>query len=312
MNTNDHGIRLRPGVIDDAKEIGRIIFEAFSEIADKHGFSREFPNIETGINVATFFLSNPGFYSIVAEDLNHGSNKIIGSNFLDERSTLVAGVGPITIDPKSQDKGVGRLLMKNVMERAKNKNYPAIRLLQASYHNRSLVLYSKLGFDVREPVSTLQGKAIQAEIPGRSVRLATESDLEYCNAICKSIHGHDRNGELKDSIKQGIAKVVLTGKKITGYTSGLTYFNHSVGLANDDLKALIASETAMSSSSSSTTTTTTPSEGYGGPGILIPTRNAELFRWCINNNLRLVHQLTLMTVGMYNEPAGCYMPSILY
>lgn len=309
MNTNDHGIRLRPGFIDDAKEIGRIIFEAFSEIADKHGFSREFPNIETGINVATFFLSNPGFYSIVAEDLNHGSNKIIGSNFLDERSTLVAGVGPITIDPKSQDKGVGRLLMKNVMVRAKNKNYPAIRLLQASYHNRSLVLYSKLGFDVREPVSTLQGKAIQAEIPGRSVRLATESDLEYCNAICKSIHGHDRNGELKDSIKQGIAKVVLTGNKITGYTSGLTYFNHSVGLANDDLKALIASETATSSSSSSSTTT---SEGYGGPGILIPTRNAELFRWCINNNLRLVHQLTLMTAGMYNEPAGCYMPSILY
>ena len=303
MNTDDHGIRLRPGGTEDAKEIGRIIFEAFSEIADEHGFPREFPNVDTGINVATFFLSNPGFYSVVVEDINEGSKKIIGSNFLDERSTLVSGVGPITIDPKSQDKGVGRLLMRNVMERAKNKNYPAIRLLQASYHNRSLALYTKLGFDVREPISTLQGKAIQAEIPGRSVRLATESDLEYCSAICRSIHGHDRNGELKGSIKQGIAKVVLTGNKITGYTSGLTYFNHSVGLVNDDLKALIASETS---------TDTTASESYGGPGILIPTRNAELFRWCINNNLRLVHQLTLMTVGMYNEPAGCYMPSILY
>lgn len=303
MNTDEHGIRLRPGVTEDAKEIGRIIFEAFSEIADEHGFPREFPNIDMGINVANFFLSNPRFYSVVVEDMNEGSKKIIGSNFLDERSTLVAGVGPITIDPKSQDKGVGRLLMKNVMERAKNKNYPAIRLLQASYHNRSLALYTKLGFDVREPISTLQGKAIQVEIPGRSVRLATESDLEYCNAICKSIHGHDRNGELKESIKQGIAKVVLTGNKITGYTSGLTYFNHSVGLANDDLKALIASETS---------TATTASESYGGPGILIPTRNAELFRWCINNKLRLVHQLTLMTDGMYNEPAGCYMPSILY
>lgn len=109
--------------------------------------------------------------------------------------------------------------MRNIMERAKNKNYPAIRLLQASYHNRSLALYTKLGFDVKEPISTLQGKAIQAEIPGRSVRLANESDLGYCSAICKSIHGHDRNGELKESIKQGIAKVVLTGNKITGYTS---------------------------------------------------------------------------------------------
>ena len=228
--------------------------------------------------------------------LRERGNKIIGSNFLDERSNVVAGVGPITIDPKFQNKGAGRQLMSNVMERARSKNYPAIRLLQASYHNRSLALYTRLGFDVREPISTMQGKPISAVIPGRSVRVATESDLESCNAICRAIHGHDRNGELKDSIKQGIAKVVLHGKKITGYTSGLTYFNHSVGFTNDDLKALIASETVC----------------YGGPGILIPTRNAELFRWCLDNDLRLVHQLTLMTIGMYNEPAGYYMPSILY
>ena len=186
--------------------------------------------------------------------------------------------------------------MSNVMERARSKNYPAIRLLQAAYHNRSLALYTRLGFDVREPISTLQGKPISEVISGRSVRVATESDLETCYAICRAIHGHDRNGELRDSIKQGIAKLVLHGDKITGYTSGLAYFNHSVGFTNDDLKALIASAT----------------DCYGGAGILIPTRNANLFRWCLDNGLRLVHQLTLMTVGMYNEPVGSYMPSILY
>lgn len=300
MTTTDHSLRLRLGVIDDAKETGKIIFEAFSGIADKHGFPREFPTVDIGINVATFFLSNPAFYSVVAEDTDETGNKIVGSNFLDERSSLVAGVGPITIDPKSQNKGVGRQLMINVMERARSKNYPAIRLLQASYHNRSLALYTSLGFDVREPISTLQGKPIQAVIPGRTVRVATRSDLEPCNAVCRAIHGHDRNGELKDSINQGIVKVVLHGEKITGYTSGLTYFNHSVGFSNDDLKALIASETI------------TTADSYGGPGILIPTRNAELFRWCLDNDLRLVHQLNLMTIGMYNEPAGYYMPSILY
>lgn len=296
MNTTDHDLRIRRGVIEDAKEIGKIIFEAFSEIADKHGFPREFPTVDAGINVATFFLSNPGFYSVVAEDLNRTGNNIVGSNFLDERAALVAGVGPITIDPKFQNKGTGRQLMNTVIERAKSKNYPGIRLLQASYHNRSLALYTSLGFNVREPVSTMQGKPISAIIPGRSVRVARESDLESCNAVCTAIHGHDRNGELIDSIKQGIAKVVLHGEKITGYTTGLTYFNHSVGFTNDDLKALIASAT----------------DSYGGPGILIPTRNAELFRWCLDNDLRLVHQLTLMTVGMYNKPAGCYLPSILY
>ncbi|MFZ0698063.1 MAG: GNAT family N-acetyltransferase [Nitrososphaeraceae archaeon] len=290
-------IRLRPGSIDDADKVGKIIFEAFSAIADKHGFQSEFPSVDTGRGLASSFLSNPGFYSVVAEDTSgEDKDKVVGSNFLDERSNIVAGVGPITVDPKNQNKGIGRQLMTNVLERAKNKNFPAIRLLQASYHNRSLALYASLGFEIREPISTMQGKTIQEIIPGRSVRKATESDVESCNAICKIVHGHDRNGELRDSVKQGSAKVVLHGDKITGYTSGLTYFNHSVGSTNDDLKALISSAT----------------DYYGGPGILIPTRNTQLFRWCLNNGLKLVQQLTLMTIGLYNQPAGSYMPSILY
>jgi predicted N-acetyltransferase YhbS len=294
--------RSRPGRIEDADKVGKIIFEAFSAVADKHSFPPDFPSVNVARGLASSLLSNPRFYSIVAEDntSNGGEDKnsIVGSNFLDERSNIVAGVGPLTIDPKYQNKGTGRQLMINVLERAKNKNFPAIRLLQASYHSRSLALYATLGFEVREPISNMQGKPIQEAIPGRSVRAATEADTESCNTICKTVHGHDRNGELQDSIKQGSAKVVLHENKITGYTCGLTFFNHSVGLTNDDLKALISSATN--------------DDSYGGPGILIPSRNTQLFRWCLNNGLRLVQQLTLMTIGLYNEPAGSYMPSILY
>jgi GNAT superfamily N-acetyltransferase len=293
---------LRPGRIEDADKVGKIIFEAFSAVADKHNFPPDFPSVDVARGLASSLLSNPRFYSIIAEDntSNGGEDKdsIVGSNFLDERSNIVAGVGPLTIDPKYQDKGTGRQLMINILERAKNKNFSAIRLLQASYHSRSLALYATLGFEVREPISNMQGKPIQEAIPGRSVRAATESDTESCNTICKTVHGHDRNGELQDSIKQGSAKVVLHENKITGYTCGLTFFNHSVGLTNDDLKALISSATN--------------DDSYGGPGILIPSRNTNLFRWCLNNGLRIVQQLTLMTIGLYNEPAGSYMPSILY
>jgi GNAT superfamily N-acetyltransferase len=297
LTSTEYALRLRPGRIDDADTVGKIIFDAFSAIADKHGFQREFPSVDTGVGLASSFLSNPGFYSVVAEGTSgEDKGRIVGSNFLDERSNFVVGVGPITVDPKYQNKGTGRQLMLNVLERAKNKNYPSIRLLQASYHNRSLALYASLGFEIREPISTMQGKPIREIVSGRSVRAATESDVESCNAVCKAVHGHDRNGELKDSIKQGSAKVVLQGNKITGYTTGLAYFNHSVGLTNDDLKALISSAT----------------DNYGGPGILIPSRNTQLLHWCLNNGLRLVQQLTLMTMGLYNEPAGSYMPSILY
>lgn len=294
--------RLRPGRIEDADKVGKIIFEAFSAVANKHNFPPDFPSIDVARGLASSLLSNPRFYSIIAEDntSNGGEDKdsIVGSNFLDERSNIVAGVGPLTIDPKYQNKGTGRQLMINILKRAKNKNFSAIRLLQASYHSRSLALYATLGFEVRELISNMQGKPIQEAIPRRSVRAATESDIESCNTICKTVHGHDRNGELQDSIKQGSAKVVLHENKITGYTCGLTFFNHSVGLTNDDLKALISSATN--------------DDSYGGPGILIPSRNTHLFRWCLNNGLRIVQQLTLMTIGLYNEPAGSYMPSILY
>src|ERR1700745_4249684 len=51
---------------------------------------------------------------------------------------------------------------------------------------------------------------------------------------------------------------------------------------------------------------------FPGGGFLLPTRNNELFRWCMQHGLRLVHQMTLMTIGLYNEPEGAYLPSVLY
>jgi hypothetical protein len=51
---------------------------------------------------------------------------------------------------------------------------------------------------------------------------------------------------------------------------------------------------------------------FAGPGFLLPTRNHDVFRWCLERGLRLVKQQTLMTIGLYNEPAGAWLPGILY
>ena len=51
---------------------------------------------------------------------------------------------------------------------------------------------------------------------------------------------------------------------------------------------------------------------FGGPGSLLPTRNAELFRWCLHQGLRVQQTLTLMSLGLYKEPAGAFLPSILF
>ena len=134
----EYTFRLRPGRLDDADKVGKIIFEAFSAIADKHGFLPDFPSVDIGRSLASSLLSNPGFYSVVAEDTGSGSedkDRIVGSNFLDERSNIVAGVGPLTINRKYQNKGTGRQLMINLLERAKtSQQYVCFKLLTITGH----------------------------------------------------------------------------------------------------------------------------------------------------------------------------------
>ena len=76
-------------------------------------FSVRFPGPEATTGVLSMMFSTPGFYCVVAEH----EGRIVGSNCLDERS-VIAGVGPITIDPGAQNLGIGRRLMQAVMDRA--------------------------------------------------------------------------------------------------------------------------------------------------------------------------------------------------
>jgi predicted N-acetyltransferase YhbS len=283
-------VTLRPGTVEDAPRCGVICYDAFRTIAEQHNFPPDFPSAPAAAQVMAELLAHPGFHAVVAES----DGRVVGSNFLDERST-VAGVGPITVDPTVQDRAVGRQLMQHVLERATQRGFPAVRLIQAAYHNRSLSLYARLGFVAREPLSTMQGAPLAVQIPGYTVRPATERDLDACNQLCVRVHGHDRRGELRDALQHGTASVVEHGARITGYTTSIAFFGHAVGETNEALKALIGAAPA-----------------FPGPGFLLPTRNAELFRWCLDHGLRVVQPMTLMTTGLYSEPAGAFLPSILY
>jgi hypothetical protein len=35
-------------------------------------------------------------------------------------------------------------------------------------------------------------------------------------------------------------------------------------------------------------------------------------RWCLSRGLRIDQTMTLMTTGLYNQPGGAWLPSILY
>jgi len=283
-------LKLRSGTPADGEVCGRICYNAFKTISEAHGFAPDFPVPEMAIDVLTRLLANPKFYSVVAEI----DGRIVGSNFLDERNTI-AGVGPITVDPTVQNRTIGRRLMDAVHERAAERNFAGVRLIQAGFHTRSLSLYAKLGYDVCEHLACMQGNALGISVDGHVVRPATEEDVDACNQLCARVHGHDRGGELRDAIAKGSANVVEHEGGITGYATIIGFFGHSVGETNKDIKALIGA-----------------AKEFAGPGFLLPTRNGELFRWCLSNGLRIKQPMTLMSKGFYDEPAGAFLPSILY
>ena len=196
-------LTLRPGRPEDALTCGRICYEAFLSIADRHGYPGDLPSAEVATGLLSGLLDHPGFYSVVAEL----EGRIVGSNFLDERS-VIAGVGPITVDPGVQDRRIGRQLMQAVLDRAAARQFAGVRLLQSAYHTRSFALYAGLGFQVRREIACMQGSPLGVTIPGRAVRPATETDLDNMNRICRSVHGHDRGGEALDAIRGGTAMVV--------------------------------------------------------------------------------------------------------
>ena len=233
-------VRLRRGTREDATTCGLICYAAFKAIADQHNFPPDFPSPEIATTLLSELLAHPNVYGVVAEL----DDRVVGSNFIDERSTI-AGIGPITVDPAVQNRAVGRELMQHVLERVTQRRFPGVRLVQAAYYNRSLSLYAKLGFVAREPLSTIQGPPHAVQIPGYTMRPATENDLDACTQVCRRVHGHDRSGELLDAIKQGTATVVEHGGRITGYATAVAFFGHAVGETNEELKALIGAAPAF-------------------------------------------------------------------
>lgn len=284
------GVIIRRAVDADWEAAGRICYEAFACLADRHGFPHDFPTVAAAAEPIRWMIGHPRFYGVVAEH----DGRVIGSSFLDERGTISA-IGPVTVDPASQDRRVGRRLMDAMLARVRATGAPGVRLVQIGYHNRSLSLYTKLGMDVKESFAAMYGDPIRRRMPGYHVRPATPADQAACDALCLRVHGHTRAGEVQEAIECGDARVVERLGRITGYTTKIDYFRHSVAETNDDLKALISE-----------------ADGFGTPGYLVPLTNGDLLRWSLAHGLRIFFVVNLMTLGIYQEPAGAYMPSVGY
>lgn len=283
-------LHLRAATERDAAPAGRICHDAFKAIAEHHGFPPDFPSPEVAAGMVSELVSRPDIHAFIAEM----NGRVAGSNFLWE-SEAVGGIGPITVDPGLQNAAIGRRLMEAVLERARLKGIGAVRLVQAAYHSRSLSLYTKLGFIAREQLAVLQGKPLEVSVSGCEVRAASELDVAAASALCRRVHGHARTREFVRAIRRGTATVVEREQRITGYATDIGFFGHAVAEATQDLKALVAA-----------------ARGFSGPGFMVPVQDTALFRWCLENGLRVVQPMTLMSIGDYRKPEGAFLPSVLY
>jgi predicted N-acetyltransferase YhbS len=279
---------VQPG---DADACAQILFDAFGGIHDHHRFPRYFPVPEAASRLMAAWVPHPSIWGVVAEI----DGRIVGSNFLDERDPI-RGVGPITVAPEGQNAGVGRSLMNAVMERGRDA--PGMRLLQDAFHMRSLSLYESLGFDVKEPVAVMSGKPRDGAVPGVEVRPLEEDDLDECQALCVQVHGFPRTSELRDAIHGFAPLAARRDGRLVAYASTPTFWplNHGVAASQDDMTALLRGAGA---------------EVEEPLAFLVPLRSS-LFRWGLEQGLRLVKPMNLMALGEYREPQGSWFPSVLY
>lgn len=286
-------VQIRSMKPEDVETCGRICYEAFKNIAERHSFPPDFPSPEAAIQLAQALFSSPQVFSIVADN----DGQIVGSNHLWEYDAIRA-VGPITIDPHAQSKGTGRKLMEAVIERGHGSR--GIRLVQDSFNTASLSLYASLGFDVKEPLVLIEGE-LQGDVPsGIEVRPIQERDFASCAELSRQVHGVERVNELRNTPPFLTSFVAVRDGHVTAYTSAPNFWalNHSVAESEEEMQALLMGAGNLSN---------------GQPlSLLLPTRQTDLFRWCLKKGMRVVKPMTLMAMGEYQEPRSCYLPSVGY
>lgn len=286
-------VRAAPEHVPD---ISRIIFEAFKDIQDRHAFIVDIPSAQIAGQIAGMFIGRPDCYGITA--ILDG--KIVGSNFVllaDE----VAAVGPITIDPTCQNKGVGRALMQHIINWCLKNHGPMIRLVQEAFNMRSLALYTALGFTVVEPLVLMEVTPQDAYDP--TVRPMEPKDLPACDELCRRITGLSRKNELAFILTHGknggsLPFVRVHENRLLAYVIP-GFLGHAVAEAAQHLLATAATAACFM-----------PPPAHR---LFVPTRSGELFRQALAMKFRCLKPMSLMAMGPYTPPPGpAWTPSITY
>jgi len=273
--------------------LAKICFDAFGTLQDRHSNERDFDSIQTAEMVIGMFLNRPDIFGVAAQV----DGAIVGSNFL-QLSDPVAAVGPITVAPGVQSKGVGKALMLAVLDEAKKRGVQQVRLQQEAINTVSLSLYTKLGFDWREGCALIRTTPIPPSPPARGgmIRPLTAADLPAVDRISSAHYHSTRRNEAAIMLSMGLPAVALErAGTVTGYLFP-GFLGHGFAQSPDDLASLIGAANPLA-----------PPPFHK---ILLPLGQQDLYRALLARGARTIKLFNYMTVGPYTPPTGAWLPSI--
>ena len=283
-------IRIRPLVPKDLHACGRIQYEAFKQVSERHRFPAPFPSVQSAVRVIKSYSRQPHQLYLVAE----AGGRPVGACVMD-RAGEIRGVRSIAVDPSCQGAGVGRRLVEGVLTWCQEAD--GVRLTQDAFNVVSMSLYASLGFEVRDPVVKMEGRLRGSAPAGGEVGPLRPGDVEACRELCRRVHGVERNLELMDGLEFDTALGVRRDGRLTGYASAVSPAGHGLAETLEDLERLIFHD---------------QSRTWEPVSLLVPIRQAGLFRWCLEQGMKAVKPMTLMTRGRYQEPHGWHWVSGRY
>jgi GNAT superfamily N-acetyltransferase len=288
-------IEVIPVKAEHVPELGRICYEAFGALHDRHAIPRDFDSVDVACMVVGMMASRPDFVGFAAVE----GGRLIGSNFI-AFTDAVAGVGPITVDPASQSRGVGRALMRAVLDEAARRGVPMVRLMQEAVNATSLSLYTSLGFSWRDAAAIMQLKGGRDRDPG--VRPMTERDLADVERLSTAQYGHSRVNEVAWALRNNWPTLVRErggakagGGRVTGYLVP-GFLGHGFAESDEDLVALLGEVEHA-----------TPPPFHK---MLVPLSQPDLYRELLARGCRTKKVMNYMSVGPYEAPRGAWLPSI--
>lgn len=282
-------LELIPLQSDHVPELARICHEAFSHFHDRYNMPRDVPDLETGLMIISHIASRPDYSGVVAVM----DDRIVGSNFL-LHSDYIAGIGPITVDPRYQSCGIGRALMQWVLNEAQRLNIRQIRLFQEAINTTSLSLYTSLGFTWRDSAALMKSNPAEQDDP--SIRPLTPEDLKSIESLSLLSYGFSR---AKDAAQLLAAEIPGFLREREGRAVGYlisSLFGHAGAETEDDLLALIAHAARH---------VPLPFAVF-----ICPLSQPNLFRRALTQHHRTIKVLSYMSFGEFSPPPGIYLPSI--